>query len=98
MQVFEGVGNHTSNGSLSGVVTLTIPAGANAVRIQALTQNVRVRMDGSDPTSSVGYRITAGNDPVTIEGLQVGATVKVIEETSGGNIQYQYGHVSERVG
>lgn len=98
MQVFEPVGSHTSNSSLSGAVTLTVPAGANALRIQALTQNVRIRQDGSAATASVGFRLTAGNDMVTIDGLQPGNTLSVIEETASANLQYQFGHLTEHVG
>lgn len=96
MQVFTPIGSHTSNSSLSSAVTLTAPAGANSLRIQALTQNVRVRQDGSAATASVGFRLTAAADTVTIP-VEPGGTVSVIEETASANIQYQFGNSYERL-
>lgn len=43
----------------SGVKTLTVPAGANKAIVQAETANVRLRLDGTNPTSSVGEILVA---------------------------------------
>lgn len=86
------VGAHTVNSSLSSAVTLTAPAGANALLIQALVQNVRFTLDGTTPTASIGFQMPAGNPAVIID-LSATTVVKVIQETSGAIIQYQFGTV-----
>jgi uncharacterized protein YfaP (DUF2135 family) len=45
---------------LSAAVALTVPAGTERALIQAETANVRYRVDGSDPTASVGMIVIAG--------------------------------------
>lgn len=42
---------------LNTAKSLTVPDGARLARIQADTQNVRYRVDGVDPTASVGMLI-----------------------------------------
>ena len=49
--------------SVSSATALTVPAGARVALIQAITQNVRWRDDGTDPTGTVGMVIFAGQDP-----------------------------------
>ncbi len=83
------VGAHVSNGSLSSAVTLTPPARAGRLVIQALTQNVRVRLDGTAPTTTVGFQVKAGDPPVEI-GIGRNTVVKVIEETPSATINYQW--------
>lgn len=94
MSVFNGylynpLGTHTRNTSLGTAVTLTPPTGANILRLQALTHNIRYTLDGSTTaTATVGFRLAAGaeiNLPVPS-----GKTVSVIQETSGAEIQYQW--------
>lgn len=48
--------------SLSAAAALTVPAGATYALIQAETQNVRWRDDGTAPTASVGMILVAGAD------------------------------------
>lgn len=43
----------------TGVKTLTVPGGANKAIVQAETANLRLRLDGTDPTSSIGEIIVA---------------------------------------
>lgn len=86
---FTLVGSHTSNSSLGSAVTLTPPTGARSLLIQAITQNIRVTFDGTTPTASIGFQIRAG-DPPTIVDVPTGTTVKVIQETAGAAVQYQW--------
>lgn len=83
------VGDHSRDTSVSGATALTKLAGANAIMLQALTQNVRYTLDGSTPTASQGFRLAAG----TLITLSVGSdmTVTVIEETASASIEYQWG-------
>lgn len=82
---------HETITDLSSAVALpNIPSGCDVAVLQADTQNVRYRLDGTNPTSSVGLRIIKDS---YVETRIVGklADVRVIEETSGAqlNIMYQ---------
>jgi hypothetical protein len=88
---FRPVGSHTANSSLATAVTLTAPSGATKLLIQALTQNVRLTLDNTTPTASVGFQLKAA-DPAVIIPISGGTTIKVIEETASGVIQYQWGN------
>jgi hypothetical protein len=46
--------------SLSAAATLTVPSGSTCAIIQAETQDVRWRDDGTNPTSSVGMVLATG--------------------------------------
>jgi len=46
--------------SLSSAQALTIPSGATRALIAPLTQTVRWRDDGTNPTASVGMPVAAG--------------------------------------
>lgn len=85
------IGNHTSNSSLSSVVTLTIPANATGVYVQAITQNIRfVYWNGTqNPTTTVGFQIKAGDPPVLIPAT-TGQLLKFLEETASAVLQYQF--------
>jgi hypothetical protein len=90
---FRPSGAHTLNSSLSSAVTLTPPdAIVNAVLIQPLTQNIMVTLGGTTPTASLGFRVAVGQEKMIeiVPGSSV-VTVKVIEETSGAVLQYQWG-------
>lgn len=79
---------HTVNSSLSSAQTLTVPAGAQAIIMQALTQNIRFTLEGTTPTASVGFQLAAG-DMLMID-IAPGMTVKAIEETASAALQYQW--------
>jgi hypothetical protein len=87
---FQGVrvGSHTTNASLSSAVTITIPEGVDSFLLQAFTQNVRVTFDGTTPTSTTGFQLTAGSLLQVDVGLD--STVKIIQETASASIQYQF--------
>lgn len=78
---------------LSSAVGLTAPTGytLNAigrVLVQAVGQNVRFRLDGTNPTTSVGHLLTAGDPPISIDcGI---ANAKFIETTSGATLEVTY--------
>lgn len=84
------VGSHTSNNTISTATSLTAPAGAGSLIIQALTQNVRYTLDGTPPTTTTGFQLKAGDPPRTIPIGAAGQVVKVIEETATAVIQYQW--------
>lgn len=69
--------------SLSAATALTVPSDCHAVLIQAETQNVRWRDDGTDPTASVGMLLYAGDFlwyngvPGSLKFIQVSASAKL---------------------
>ena len=84
-------GSHTTNSSLSSAVTLTPPANATALIIQATVsaKNIRLTLDGTVPTASVGFVLVALDPPVRIL-VASGMTIKVIEEGASSAIAYQW--------
>lgn len=57
----------------TSVKTLTIPANTEAAQLNIGTEgDIRVRIDGTDPTASVGYPLKAGREYLidTIKELQ----------------------------
>lgn len=88
--MFNPSGAHSSGATISSATTLTIPSGATKLLIQALTQNVRVTLDGTTPTASVGFQLKAGDPPVIIP-LGNATAVKVIQEAATASLQYQFG-------
>ncbi len=87
---FAPVGAHTSNNSLGTVVTLTPPAGADQIYMQAITQNIRYTLDGTAATTTLGFQLKAG-DPPRLISLGATQTIKVIEETATAVLQFQWG-------
>lgn len=85
-------GSHTKNTALSSSFTLTPPGNANAILIQATVQNVRYTLDGTTPTATTGFILRAYDDPRIID-ISAGMTVKIIEETSGAIVNYQWGRI-----
>jgi hypothetical protein len=69
----------TSLGSAVGVGS----GGGRVALIQCLNQNVRWRDDGSDPTTSVGMRIHAGETIYYVGDLR---KIKFIEEAAGAEL------------
>lgn len=64
-------------------ITITIPAGANGVLIQTVTQNVRISFDpNAQATASDGFQIKT-TDPVQLIPLATGESFTVQQETSG---------------
>jgi hypothetical protein len=87
---FIAVGAHNSGLAIASAVTLTIPDGATKLRIQTLTQNVRYRLDGTNPTASAGFQLKAGDAPLVIA-IHGAMTIRVIEEAATASMQYQFG-------
>jgi hypothetical protein len=88
---FRPLGAHNSGLAIATAQLLARPsAGVTQVMIQALTQNVRLTLDGTTPSTTVGFQIKAGDPPVIFP-LAVGGQEKVIEEAATANLQFQYG-------
>jgi len=83
------VGSHTQNTSLSSAATIAVPPRATYMMAQAQTQNVRLRFDGTAPTATVGFLLTAGGEPVLIP-VPSNGQVKAIETTASAKLDYQF--------
>lgn len=78
---------HKQLTGLSAAQTIDVPHNANAVIIQALTQNVRLKLSGT-ATASAGFQVKAG-DPAVL--YPVGsAQISVREETASATVEYQF--------
>jgi hypothetical protein len=76
--------------SLGSATTLTIPAGARGAHIQAESQNVRYRLDGTSPTASVGMILYAGDPPTVLTDFAGLNAAKFIEVTGSAKLNVHY--------
>lgn len=73
--------------SLAAAAGLTVPDGTLMAIIQAETQNVRWRDDGTNPTTSVGMVLAAGTSLVYTGSF---AAIKFIEVTASAKLNVSY--------
>jgi hypothetical protein len=73
--------------ALGSASNLTVPAGARMALIQAVDQNVRWRDDATPPTSSVGMRISAGEEFWYTGNLDA---IQFIEEVASSQLNVSY--------
>lgn len=73
--------------SLSSATALTVPDGTGLVMIQAETQSIRWRDDGTNPTASVGMIIAVG-DVLFYTGKS--KNIKLIETTASAKANVSY--------
>ena len=72
------------------VLTLNIPKGATEIVVQAVEENIRMTMDNTLPSATVGFQLVAGNVPVRII-ITERTTLRFIREADGAYLQYEYG-------
>ena len=87
---FDPMGSHVDGTVITSAVTLTPPAGATKLLIQAIDQNIRITLDGTTPDATTGFQIKAG-DPMLLIPLGNATVVRVIEEAATADIQYLWG-------
>lgn len=85
---FVPVGSHTEL-AIATAQTLTPPAHATKIMMQAIEKNLRYTVDGTVPTTTKGFRLTAGE--YIIFPLAKSNVIKVIEESATCDFQYQWG-------
>lgn len=73
--------------SLSAAVALTIPTGARTAIIEAESQSVRWRDDGTNPTAAVGQPLASGADFLYTGKL---SKLKFIETTPSAKLNVTY--------
>lgn len=84
------LGPHVSITIGGSVFSPPLPAGgANKLMVQALAQNIRYTLNGLTPTAAIGFRLTAGNDPIVIDMIK-GATPQFFRESSGAILEYEW--------
>lgn len=91
-EVFTSPGSLTPKGyqqltSLASAAALTVPSGATVALIQAESQSIRWRDDGTDPTASVGMPLAVGETLFYTGSL---SAIKVIEQTASAKLNISY--------
>jgi hypothetical protein len=83
--------DHGREADLSSVVTPARPT-SQIVRyllVQCTDQNIRYTIAaGSSPETALGFRMTAGNDPILIPVEGPDVVPRFIEETAGAVLEY----------
>jgi hypothetical protein len=91
IQQFSPLGSHAQVTSLSTVYTANPPENCIRSLVQASVQDVRFRLDGGSPTSSLGFLLRAGSPPIILP-CQPGQTIKFIEVVAGAVLDLQFGY------
>ena len=73
--------------SLSSAAALTVPTGATVALIQAESQSIRWRDDGTNPTTTVGMVLAAGESVFFTGSL---SAFKAIEITASAKLSISY--------
>lgn len=91
---FNPIGTHQQEDGLDVIVTLVVPntpITPTKVLVQVLNQlNLRFTLDGSAPTPTFGFRLTAGRDPIMLT-LGPDTVIQFIEEGAGAILEYVWG-------
>lgn len=82
-------GGHQSYIAGAAAATVFIPGQARGILMQALTQNIRYTLDGTNPTTATGFQLKAGDPPRYIE-LDHRVFLKVIREAAGAVLEYEF--------
>jgi len=96
------VGSHVSNNTISAATVISVPpttantGSASIIVMQAITQNVRYKLDGTAATTTTGFQLKAGDPPRAIA-VRPGSTISVIEETATAVLQYQFFRTADTV-
>lgn len=80
MYIITPIGNELSS-DVSTVKTYSLPAGANAFWVQAITQNIRIRISDNNPTTAIGGQLKAG-DPIRLLSLGGGRSFRALQEAA----------------
>lgn len=81
---------HESYIMSAAVLELSIPNGVREIIMQAVSQNIRYTLDGTDPTTARGFQMVAG-DPERRVSISSQTRLKFLREANGAVLQYQFG-------
>lgn len=90
-----GFGNYTPIGDLvtealgAGAYTLAIPSRVSGVFIQTKVQKVYYTIDGTTPTSSVGFELQTGKAPLYVP-IKKATSLKFIRDAAGAILEAQF--------
>lgn len=84
------VGDHGSETLGASKFTPVRPVGVTRyLLVQALVQNVRFTLDGTDPTATVGFQLLA-SDPAVLIPMGPDLQPQFFREVAGAILQYQW--------
>lgn len=86
---YRSIGAHVATTLGAGATVITIPDRADGVRIATLTQDVYFTINGTVPTTSLGFKLTAGAEERFIP-LSKKDTLTVIRAANGAILQHQF--------
>lgn len=87
-QPYQIIGNHATY-LPSAVTSIPLLAGANALLVQATGQNVRIKLDGTDPTTGGGFQIRAGDPPFLLAVQPGSPPIRALQETATATLEVQ---------
>ena len=93
LTVFQPLGTTRQRADMVALQTMGRPNTSptpTKVLLQALDQNVRFTVDGSAPTPTFGFRLTAGDAAIIITYHQ-STVIQVIEEAATATLVYCWG-------
>lgn len=77
----------TFTASNSAATTLSVPDGADFILIEGHQHDLRIRFDGTDPTSHIGFKIPK-DTPTTVY-VGIGTTIKIIAVENSPAVYWQ---------
>lgn len=84
------VGDHISYPTISSPTAVILPPGANGWLIQALGQNVRIKLNnGNLPAANAGFELRAGDIPVFLPAPNAGYFFYVVQVTATASFETQ---------
>lgn len=86
---WEPIGAHVSEALTASVFTLGRHRRSNGITLQSIAQNTYYTLDGSTPTSSHGFVLTAGAEPRFIP-LADNTVMKFLRAANGAVLQGQF--------
>lgn len=90
--MFTPVGTQQTRSDMATAQAITLPAGANAIRLQAVDQDVYVRLDESGSNADANsFQLSTVDGIREIEFDDFGAVFSVLEVAATATLKYQYG-------
>lgn len=89
--ILEPVGPGQMDLDCSSVTPLAVPGNANVAEIQTLLQPIRYRDDGTDPSTTSGMQLAAGNSKFYTATL---SKIRLREEAAGAQVNVLYYRVN----
>lgn len=86
--------SQATSANTTAVTSITVPKYASAIEMGAQGQDAYVSFDGTDPSSTHGFRLIAGAQPKTfnfLPDISTVAAIKVVSQTaSTSSVDYAF--------